>query len=626
MAILVNSTSPIGHCGNGIKDFDEEDVDCGGSCRACVGCNNRIKDGNEEGVDCGVSCQNDCAKLKILAVPLRWSGSQDEFNNAVDTQLNFFIESIPLKVCPETIRVDKLDVNSYNFDSFSCSVRNCGVGAIKPFVESKGINVKDYDHIIGFVEDSPCSPTMGCSNGKDAAWVATTYEIVAAHEIGHFYGLEDEYCSNQAGSGDFRCNDGNGWWMFGFIPIPPMDKNYLDVDLGCNASIGDCCSDCSSNGNIFGTGDYFVCCEGNINGKGGRAIMSYANAQGPRDFDNHSKEHLATFEKLNCPQLLKSIGITSIVSGKIIDLNLKIYENNTVEEEYIHLIDGEPNTYYSQEGNYNITIYDANNNSLFNYSFEHYFGYEGPMVNDTDYNILNFTTFELGLKIPYDDSMKTIILQHDNKTIFNKTFNFCNEDFVCNGYETHLSCWQDCRPWSLDGLCINKSDGHCDPDCLEEVDPDCQPAFNITLISGWNLLSFPLNQLNKSINYVFNNINHSKIFSYNGTWLYYYNETNNNFNEINETKGYWVKSLNNQTLTLKGNNFSSPLNISLEQGWNLIGYPSLNTSNVTDFFKDANITTVFSYNGSWLSYNPSRNDSLNTLKQMKPGYGYWVKK
>jgi len=75
---------------------------------------------------------------------------------------------------------------------------------------------------------------------------------------------------------------------------------------------------------------------------------------------------------------------------------------------------------------------------------------------------------------------------------------------------------------------------------------------------------------------------------------------------------------------IKGTEFES-INISLSQGRSLVDYPSLNTSNVTDFFKDVNITTAFAYNGSWLSYNPSRNNSLNTLKQMKPGYGYWVK-
>jgi len=288
-------------CYDGIQNQEETGMDCGGPCGPCVSCSNRVQDGNEEGVDCGGSCPEPCRRLKILAVPLNWAGTQEEFNNNVDTQIDFFINSTELNNCRANVKVDKLDVKKYNFKNFTCSNRDCGVNKIKPFVESQGISVKDYDHIVAFTKSSPCRPTAGCSNGKDAAWVTTKYDIVAAHEIGHFYGLEDEYCSNQAGSNDLRCNDGGDWWWKGIIPIPPLDENYLGNDLGCNASIGDCCSDCSSDGNIFGNGDYFICCEGNINSKGGRAIMSYANADEPREFDDRSKAHLNTFSKLQCP-------------------------------------------------------------------------------------------------------------------------------------------------------------------------------------------------------------------------------------------------------------------------------------------------------------------------------------
>ncbi len=47
------------HCYNGIKDFDETGIDCGGSCPDCSedtpSCENGIKDGTEKGIDCGGS-------------------------------------------------------------------------------------------------------------------------------------------------------------------------------------------------------------------------------------------------------------------------------------------------------------------------------------------------------------------------------------------------------------------------------------------------------------------------------------------------------------------------------------------------------------------------------------------
>ena len=539
--VKIYSDNPIAHCKNLKKDFDEEGIDCGGSCNDCVSCSNRIRDVGEEGVDCGGSCP-ECSKLKILAIPMNWKKSQSDFDNVVDTQLQFFIDAIPLKDCPQTLQVDKLDITQYNFSDFRCTRNNCGVDKIKPFIESKGINVKDYDHVIGFIESSPCTPTVGCSNGKDAAWVTTSYDVVGAHEIGHFYGLEDEYCSNQAGSDDFRCNDGNKLWWWGIIPIPPSDANYLDADLGCNASIGDCCSDCSSAGNFFGSGDYFICCEGNIvNEQGGRAIMSYADANGPRAFDNHSREHLATFAKLNCPAKLSALGIKSAIPGKIIDLNLAVYQNDSVREEYIHLVDGEANTYSSEEGNYNLLIEGSNNTTLFNYSFERYFGYDGPMIKNINYSALNIDNFALSLKIPYDDDMHILYLKHDNLTIFTKIFDFCNQDGVCNGSETHLSCWQDCKPWSLDGVCINRTDSHCDPDCAKQVDDDCWGVFNLSLIQGWNLVSSPIIP-DENISILFGN---STLYSYsNGTWV----QLNGNIN----LSAFWIYMTQNTSVEVAG--------------------------------------------------------------------------
>ncbi|MBU1945733.1 MAG: right-handed parallel beta-helix repeat-containing protein, partial [Nanoarchaeota archaeon] len=124
----------------------------------------------------------------------------------------------------------------------------------------------------------------------------------------------------------------------------------------------------------------------------------------------------------------------------------------------------------------------------------------------------------------------------------------------------------------------------------------CKIKFNILLTKGWNLISIPLNSTNKSINSIFSNINYSKIFSYNGTWLYYYNETKYNFADIDESLGYWISSLNSQTIEIEGTKFNN-LALNLNQGWNLIGYPILNQTNISEFFKDINITTAFAYNG-----------------------------
>ena len=483
--------SAIPTCSDGIKNGDEIDIDCGGSCPNCINCNNREMDGDETGIDCGGSCPNYCFQLKILAVPLNWQGSQSEFNNAVDTQINFFTNAIPLKNCPGTIRVEKLDVSKYNLDTFIYNETYDGLDQIKPFVESKGINVKDYDHIIGFVYYPLWEDIAGFSNGKDVAWVVTWYgsknvSTNAAHEIGHFYNLSDEYCSNQAGSDDPRCNDGHEWWWkWGNLPQRPIDINYLDPDLGCDSHVGKgCCSDCSKGNDPYDLdSDYFVCCEGNINSKGGRSIMSHGDADGPRDFDVHSKDYLAKFIKLKCPSKLTTEEIKTLIPGKIIDLNLKVFKNDSVKEEGIHLVDGTANV-YNENGNYNLLINDINDNTLFNYTFSRYFDYDGPVFRGVDYSGIDRKSFGLSLKIPYDNKMDVLYLKHDNKVIFSEILDFCNQDGICSGSETYLSCWQDCKSYSKDGLCLNFEGDGCDLDCAKGIDIDCVPPDPVKLFSA----------------------------------------------------------------------------------------------------------------------------------------------
>ncbi|MBU0628021.1 MAG: S8 family serine peptidase [Nanoarchaeota archaeon] len=197
---------------------------------------------------------------------------------------------------------------------------------------------------------------------------------------------------------------------------------------------------------------------------------------------------------------------------------------------------------------------------------------------------------------------------------FNISFDFNNSGNYYSSY--------DCRDDNYDGFCD-------DPFQVTVNDIDRYPytrqsgwlydsiLFKKKLIQGWNLISIPLNLSNWTVSSIFRN--YSSIFTYDNRWIELTNSS-----KINETIGFWINILNNHTLQIEGKEFNN-LTINLNQGWNLIGYPSLNKTNISEFFEGANITAAFAYNGTWLSYNPSRNDSLNTLKQMKPGYGYWVK-
>lgn len=456
------------------------------------------------------------AYLKLLFVPLNWTNTQAAFDSQVDTQIDFFIDAIPLSACPEEIALAKLDVATQNFGTFTCTYpTNCGVGSIGPFVTGLGINTADYDIIVGLVENSPCSPIAGCSNGTDTIWVETDYDSVTAHEIGHIYGLEDEYCSNDAGSTDCRCNDGDqgGCGDTGGDGAATGDINHLHPDSvvhpcdcppdGADDSTGDpCCNfdvTCGIPGGCFYGGillgnlgddierrcdsstyaelgilhvNYGICCLGNNNSVGGRAIMSFADVEdfspGTRDYDEHSRAHFATLADLNChsPE--------GPLSGQVIDLAIRIRPDDKVVEEKVILRHGRPTRYYQKGEDYRLTVVDEGGKVLWSQTFNISFDYNGPVYLGVDYSEVKYTEFPFSYRIPYTRGMYELLLYHKEEAIFSKTLDFCNSDDVCDTTETYLTCPDDCPLDREDKICIDRDEGICDPDCLEGVDPDCK--------------------------------------------------------------------------------------------------------------------------------------------------------
>ncbi|MBU1005684.1 MAG: alpha/beta fold hydrolase, partial [Nanoarchaeota archaeon] len=155
--------------------------------------------------------------------------------------------------------------------------------------------------------------------------------------------------------------------------------------------------------------------------------------------------------------------------------------------------------------------------------------------------------------------------------------------------------------------------------------------YNYLLRRDWNLISSPIKSADNSIDYIFDLIDYSSILSFNNAnnhWLFYKNESSNNFNTIDITKAYWLNSPLNQTLTIEGTEFTYPINFSLKEGWNLISYPSLNTTLINESLKEVNNTyaSIMAYkDNNWLIYSPHKPTNLNTLTNLTPWQGYWIK-
>lgn len=149
------------------------------------------------------------------------------------------------------------------------------------------------------------------------------------------------------------------------------------------------------------------------------------------------------------------------------------------------------------------------------------------------------------------------------------------------------------------------------------------------LVEGWNLVSTLLIQNDTTREIALQTIegNYTSVYGYHAgkskPWLHWHKDKPFNFNdiiEVNNKEGYYVDIINTDYLVVAG---MVPTNeqISLKVGWNLVGYPSLNSRTVTDAFSSISgmYTKVYFHN-----VTAGRDLALNPFDMMYPGNGYWI--
>ena len=143
----------------------------------------------------------------------------------------------------------------------------------------------------------------------------------------------------------------------------------------------------------------------------------------------------------------------------------------------------------------------------------------------------------------------------------------------------------------------------------------------ISLVAGWNLISFYVRPVDSSLATVFGGLGTNLICAktadafYNPSQLSYYNS----LLKIEIGKAYLVKVTTAQTFTLTGDTIGT-VSVSLKKGWNMLGFPKqtqvvINTSvsGIT-----TNINTIKNFDGYW---QPS---GVNSLTNFTPGLGYFI--
>jgi len=248
-------------------------------------------------------------KLKILAVPLNWVGTQQEFETEFNKQLEFFIQDLPIKNCKDKIVTKFLSVETENFEGFTCSEHDSL--SVEDFAEKKGYDSKNYDIIVGAAKGSPCTEivededlekgTTGGTRGIDDAWIAFADPAALAHEFGHIFGLRDQYCCKSLGSK-------GGWCTVAGEPTKEY-PNPLNERFGCNPYDTSCCNFDEDNQ----CSGYSICCYGNKNSRGGRSVMSYKGAPTPRGFDVNEIKHLSKL--LDCTDESEELTFIQLKQG-----------------------------------------------------------------------------------------------------------------------------------------------------------------------------------------------------------------------------------------------------------------------------------------------------------------------
>lgn len=129
---------------------------------------------------------------------------------------------------------------------------------------------------------------------------------------------------------------------------------------------------------------------------------------------------------------------------------------------------------------------------------------------------------------------------------------------------------------------------------------------NLSVTSGWNLLSVPVLNQNLLINNVFHNVS-SQAYYFDGRYI--------SRDTINPGYGFWLKFSSSGTYSIPGNPLTA-ISLPVKSGWNLIGSLNVNIPvySITSVPPNNILTPFYGYNGGYFN-----------SPQIEKGKGYWVK-
>jgi hypothetical protein len=175
---------------------------------------------------------------------------------------------------------------------------------------------------------------------------------------------------------------------------------------------------------------------------------------------------------------------------------------------------------------------------------------------------------------------------------------------------------------------------------VQQLEPLTE-TFSLLLAPGWNLVSIPLHPENTTIAHILASIadSYDLVYAYDGcnatsSWRKYDPYAPpfaNSLTDLDEMVGFWVHMTITDTLTVTGT-VPGTTTISMCTGWNLVGYPSLQTkpidgalASITGQYDIIYAFEILDMTDPWKKFDPYAPPFASDLTEMKAGQGYWVK-
>ncbi len=159
------------------------------------------------------------------------------------------------------------------------------------------------------------------------------------------------------------------------------------------------------------------------------------------------------------------------------------------------------------------------------------------------------------------------------------------------------------------------------------VQIDLAKSQTLNLHEGWNLVGFPLSLFDNSVASSLSSISSSLLQINTQTQVYNPSLPDflNTLQFIEHTQGYYIRLSEDVDISFRGSEVNlEGVSFSLQEGWNLISYPSIEAKDVEEALTSIS-DFIIQVNNQTQVYNPSLPDFLNTLGQLTQGEGYWIK-